>query len=234
LRLHPQLATMKTVSLVLCVAVVSWAAPQGDYNYQAPSQQGPQYSSSPAQYNYQWEVNDEYSANYYGHREQREGDNTQGSYYVRLPDTRIMRVDYYADSTGYHPSISFEGEAQFPSDSTRGYSQPASGPRQVFSQPAEAPRQTYSQPAEVPRQTYSQPAPGLRQTHSQPAPGLRQTYSQPAPALRQTYSQPTSAAPRQVFSQPSASLSPTYSQPASPHREVFSQPPTQFYSQPGK
>ena len=31
---------------------------------------------------------------------------------MTLPDTRIMTVEYYADETGYHPTITFEGEAQ--------------------------------------------------------------------------------------------------------------------------
>ena len=36
------------------------------------------------------------------------------SYYVQLPDPRIMKVEYYVDDWGYHPTITFEGEAVFP------------------------------------------------------------------------------------------------------------------------
>lgn len=45
------------------------------------------------------------------------------SYYIRLPDTRLMKVDYYVDKYGYHPTITYEGEAQYP-EPTKEYSQP--------------------------------------------------------------------------------------------------------------
>nr|XP_045601754.1 cuticle protein 7-like [Procambarus clarkii] len=193
---------MKAVALVILAGVAAsaaaWAAPQGGYNYQQPAVQGGgQYPDAPAQYNFQWDVNDEYSGNFYGHREQRDGDNTQGTYFVRLPDTRLMRVDYYADESGYHPTITYEGEAQYPSAPARGYAQPASTPSQGYSlpalahgQPASAPRQVYSQPASPPRQVYSQPASPPRQVYSQPASPPRQVYSQPAQQPSQFYTQP--------------------------------------------
>ncbi|KAF2351541.1 Insect cuticle protein [Trinorchestia longiramus] len=68
--------------------------------------------SAPAQYSFKWDVNDAESGNFYGHQEERDGALTQGRYYVTLPDTRVMTVEYYADETGYHPTITFEGEAQ--------------------------------------------------------------------------------------------------------------------------
>ncbi|XP_053633322.2 pro-resilin-like isoform X1 [Cherax quadricarinatus] len=165
----------KTVALVLLVVLVSWAAAQGDYGYQAPSVRGPDFASGPAQYNFQWDVNDAPSGNFFGHQEERDGDITRGSYYVRLPDSRLMRVDYYVDSTGYHPTITFEGEAQFPSGPASVYSQPAQAPRQVFPQPAPAPRQVFSQPIQAPRQVFSQPAPAPLQ----PVPAPSQLYSAP-------------------------------------------------------
>ncbi|XP_053633369.2 pro-resilin-like [Cherax quadricarinatus] len=119
---------MKAVILILSVAVAALAAPQGGYNYQEP-----QYPDTPAQYNFQWDVNDDYSGNFYGHKEQRDGDNTQGSYYVRLPDTRLMRVDYYVDAYGFHPTVTFEGEAQYPSVPSKVYGQPTPSP--VYGQP---------------------------------------------------------------------------------------------------
>ncbi|XP_042204244.1 cuticle protein 19-like [Homarus americanus] len=155
---------MKTVALVLSVAVVAWAAPQDSYNYQAPAVQQPQYPDAPALYNFQWDINDDYSGNFYGHQEQRDGDNTQGSYYVRLPDTRLMKVQYYVDDNGFHPIVTFEGEAQYPSAPSRVYSQPAPAPQQTYQQPA--PQQTYQQPA--PQQTYQQPGPTPSQFYSQP------------------------------------------------------------------
>ncbi|XP_045137863.1 uncharacterized protein LOC123520053 [Portunus trituberculatus] len=74
----------------------------------------PIYENEPALYTFQWEVNDDYYGNYYGHQEHREGPITRGSYYTRLPDTRLMKVEYYVDEYGYHPTITYEGEAQYP------------------------------------------------------------------------------------------------------------------------
>ena len=42
------------------------------------------------------------------------------SYYVQLPDSRTLRVEYTADEGGYRPIITFEGEAQFPTGSQGG------------------------------------------------------------------------------------------------------------------
>nr|XP_027223323.1 cuticle protein 7-like [Penaeus vannamei] len=187
---------MKTAIVALCVVAAAWAAPQGGYNYQAPVVQQPEYPSVPAQYSFQWDVNDQYSGNYYGHQEQRDGDNTQGSYYVQLPDTRLMRVEYYVDEYGFHPVITYEGEAQYPSAPAQVYSQPAPAPTQVYSQPAPAPApapvQVYSQPRPCPApvQVYSQPAPAPTQVYSQPAPAPQPTYQQPAPTPSQLYTQP--------------------------------------------
>ncbi|XP_042887882.1 cuticle protein 7-like [Penaeus japonicus] len=155
-------------AVVLCVVAAAWAAPQGGYNYQAPVVQQPEYPAAPAQYNFQWDVNDQYSGNFYGQQEQRDGDNTQGSYYVRLPDSRLMRVEYYSDASGFHPTVTFEGEAQYPSAPAQVYSQPAPAPTQQYSQPAPAPTQQYSQPAPAPTQQYSQPDLTPNQFYSQP------------------------------------------------------------------
>ncbi|XP_063852787.1 mucin-2-like [Scylla paramamosain] len=45
--------------------------------------------------------------NYFGHSSQGKAGRTEGRYYVFLPDGRLMTVSYYADNTGYHPSISY-------------------------------------------------------------------------------------------------------------------------------
>ncbi|KAG7176069.1 pro-resilin-like [Homarus americanus] len=86
-------------------------------------QQGVQFPSAPAQYNFQWDVNDSPSGNFYGHGEERNGDNTQGNYYVQLPDGRRLLVEYFADQTGYHPTVTYEGEATFPTGGGGGGSQ---------------------------------------------------------------------------------------------------------------
>ncbi|KAK3864548.1 hypothetical protein Pcinc_029776 [Petrolisthes cinctipes] len=121
---------------------------QGDGQYSG----GP---SSPAQYNFQWDVNDASSGNFYGHQEQRDGDNTQGSYYVQLPDSRLMRVEYYADQTGYHPTVTFEGEAQYPTASAPGRSYSPPAPASSYSPPSSA-------PAPTPSRSYTSPAAGPR------------------------------------------------------------------------
>ncbi|XP_027239437.2 pro-resilin-like [Penaeus vannamei] len=122
---------MKVAVVVLSLAALARAAPQEGYNYPTPGIQGlplagsgsasgqfssgsgfgqDQYPSVPAQYAFQWDVNDAPSGNFFGHGEQRDNDNTQGKYYVQLPDGRRLVVEYYVDGAGYHPTVSFEGE----------------------------------------------------------------------------------------------------------------------------
>ncbi len=55
-------------------------------SYQEPASYGP------AQYNFNWAVQDDYSGNDYGHQEERNGDSTSGSYYTLLPDGRRQKV----------------------------------------------------------------------------------------------------------------------------------------------
>lgn len=43
----------------------------------------------------------------FGHEEQRDGDLTEGSYYVLLPDGRRQLVEYTADRDGYKPRITY-------------------------------------------------------------------------------------------------------------------------------
>ncbi|XP_063862195.1 pro-resilin-like [Scylla paramamosain] len=173
---------MKTIVAVLSVVVAtaeaaSLPAPDSGYAYNGPASGGGGGSggggsggsdgfSGPAQYNFQYDVDDQPSGNFFGHQEQRDGDRTEGSYYVRLPDTRLMRVEYYVDDTGYHPTVTFEGEAQFPDGLA-----PGAGPGGV-------PDQSYSQPAPgtAPGQSYSQPGSG---TGPAPAPAPSQLYTAP-------------------------------------------------------
>ncbi|XP_066948553.1 pro-resilin-like [Macrobrachium rosenbergii] len=73
------------------------------------------YESSEAKYSFNWAVSDDSSSNEFGHEESRDGDDTQGSYYVQLPDGRLQTVRYYVEGdSGYVAEVTYEGEAQYP------------------------------------------------------------------------------------------------------------------------
>ncbi|XP_066948552.1 cuticle protein 7-like [Macrobrachium rosenbergii] len=60
-------------------------------------------------YSFSWEVSDESSENDFGHEESREGDDTQGSYYVRLPDGRLQTVKYYVNGdSGFVADVTYD------------------------------------------------------------------------------------------------------------------------------
>lgn len=92
-----------------------YEAPHGDDGH----------GSDESGYNFSWSVEDEDSEEnklYYGHQESRDDGVTKGEYYVLLPDTRLMKVEYIADEDGYRPTVTFEGEAQFDEESKEYYS----------------------------------------------------------------------------------------------------------------
>ena len=60
----------------------------------------------------------------FGQEEEGDGQNVRGSYYVQLPDGRLQKVDYWADESGYHATVSYEGTASYP---TVSYSSSPSG-----------------------------------------------------------------------------------------------------------
>ncbi|XP_050739366.1 pro-resilin-like [Eriocheir sinensis] len=98
------------VLLLLCAlfAAVSAApqSPRGEYAQEY----------GPAVYNFAYSVDaaDPYNQPVrFGHQEGRNGASTSGTYYVLLPDTRFMTVNYYADETGFHPTYSFEGQPRY-------------------------------------------------------------------------------------------------------------------------
>ncbi|XP_066954037.1 cuticle protein 8-like [Macrobrachium rosenbergii] len=71
------------------------------------------YHDIPAAYNYNYLIHDDYSGAHFGHDEVRDGYKTEGKYFVHLPDGRIQTVTYYADETGYHATVTYEGEAHY-------------------------------------------------------------------------------------------------------------------------
>ncbi|XP_064122604.1 cuticle protein-like [Macrobrachium nipponense] len=90
--------------------VYSYAAPRAP-----PASSEESFESSEAKYSFSWAVSDESSENDFGHQESRDGDDTQGSYYVQLPDGRLQKVSYHVDGDdGYMAEVTYEGEAQFP------------------------------------------------------------------------------------------------------------------------
>ena len=82
----------------------------------APAPQGQVYPDAVPRYQFAYQVNSQDISGplNYGHAEQRDGVVTRGEYFVLLPDSRLMRVTYYSDATGFHPTYSFQGTAQFP------------------------------------------------------------------------------------------------------------------------
>nr|XP_027225880.1 cuticle protein 7-like [Penaeus vannamei] len=96
---------------VLVVVAIARPDSPPTYGYSAPT---PSYAP-PAKYDFNYAVNDPPSANDFGHQEARDGDNTQGSYYVLLPDGRLQKVTYNVNGdSGYVADVTYEGEAQYP------------------------------------------------------------------------------------------------------------------------
>ncbi|CAL4115860.1 unnamed protein product, partial [Meganyctiphanes norvegica] len=84
--------------------------PPPSNGYGAP---GAGQDGAPAQYNFNYAVQDDESGNDFGHEETRDGDFTEGSYYVLLPDGRMQRVDYTVDGdSGFVAEISYEDVGQ--------------------------------------------------------------------------------------------------------------------------
>ncbi|XP_042226799.1 cuticle protein 21-like [Homarus americanus] len=97
------------------------------YSYVAPrTYSAESFESGEAKDNFDWAVKDEYVGDVFGHQETRDGDNTQGSYYMQLPDGRLQTVTYYVDGdSGYVADVKYESEAHYPdSHETREYARP--------------------------------------------------------------------------------------------------------------
>ncbi|CAL4139740.1 unnamed protein product, partial [Meganyctiphanes norvegica] len=123
------------LALVACVAADkrprnSYAPPRPTYSAprDQPSRETYDYDSVEAKYDSGYEVKDEYTGNDFNHQESRDGEQTQGSYSVQLPDGRLQTVTYYVDGdNGYVANVEYQGEAQYPSSEESGerYSAPA-------------------------------------------------------------------------------------------------------------
>ncbi|XP_069977399.1 uncharacterized protein [Penaeus vannamei] len=96
------------VFLLVTLASASLAHP-GYLGAPAPAPTGP------AQYNYRYTVQDNFG-NDFGHQEDRNGYDTQGSYYVQLPDGRLQKVTYTVNGdSGFIANVDYVGEARYPS-----------------------------------------------------------------------------------------------------------------------
>merc|ERR1712140_47352 len=104
MQLHQEQAdtNMKVILIAGIILAVAEAMPQG---YAAVE---PTYPDEPPVYTYTYGVSDDYSQNNYGQTESRDGYNTQGEYFVNLPDGRLQKVTY-------------TGEAQYPPEPAGGY-----------------------------------------------------------------------------------------------------------------
>ncbi|XP_045581644.2 mucin-2 isoform X2 [Procambarus clarkii] len=65
-------------------------------------------------YEFGYGVLDNDTGNQFFHAEKREEGQTRGSYKIQLPDGRVQTVTYVANSQGFHPKVTFDGEAHFP------------------------------------------------------------------------------------------------------------------------
>ncbi|XP_047479303.1 pro-resilin-like isoform X1 [Penaeus chinensis] len=108
------------VSLAAVVAADSreiYRPPQSSQETSESSEES--YESSEAKYSFNWAVSDDSSSNEFGHQEARDGDDTQGSYYVQLPDGRLQTVKYFVDGdSGYVAEVNYEGEVSDESNSS--------------------------------------------------------------------------------------------------------------------
>ncbi|KAG7168241.1 Pro-resilin-like 101, partial [Homarus americanus] len=59
-------------------------------------------------YDFSWGVEDSASGNLFTHRENSDGQSTNGQYRVTLPDGRVQVVTFYDNGDGFHTDISYE------------------------------------------------------------------------------------------------------------------------------
>ncbi|CAL4093063.1 unnamed protein product, partial [Meganyctiphanes norvegica] len=113
---HTSYNMIAKATLALALVAASLAAPSQPGYAPAPSYE------EPAKYDFNYAVKDDYSGNDFGHNEARDGYNTEGSYYVALPDGRLQKVTYTVNGdSGYVAEVTYEGEAQYPAYEPKAY-----------------------------------------------------------------------------------------------------------------
>ncbi|XP_042890795.1 pro-resilin-like [Penaeus japonicus] len=126
---------MNSMLVIVLLALAGAATAQrNSYAYGPPQDSSEEsYESSEARYDFDWAVNHGDSGNNFGHQEARDGDNTQGSYYVQLPDGRLQTVKYFVDGdSGYVAEVNYEGEARYPDSFESFESREYRPPRPVY------------------------------------------------------------------------------------------------------
>ncbi|XP_064122676.1 nematocyst expressed protein 4-like [Macrobrachium nipponense] len=123
----------------------------------------------PAKYDFGYAVRDDYSGNDFAHQETREGYSTTGEYRVLLPDGRVQVVTYTADETGYHPVVSYEGEAAYPAHTPQPY-KPAPHPHPAPYKPTPYPAPYKPTPYPAPYKPEPRPHPATLQARTSPHP----------------------------------------------------------------
>ncbi|XP_068220658.1 cuticle protein 21-like [Palaemon carinicauda] len=89
--------------------LVSLGAVMSQYT-SPPEPYGEEEPQGPAQYSFKYDVNDPDSEVNFDHGEKRDGPQAQGSYSVKLPDSRVQRVTYTVDGdSGYVAEVTYEG-----------------------------------------------------------------------------------------------------------------------------
>ncbi|XP_050429643.1 pro-resilin-like [Adelges cooleyi] len=91
--------------LLFTVVIMCQGRPQGEPTVQP--------TGKPEPYEYEYKVDDQPSGNYYGQNEiGKDTGRVEGSYFVLLPDGRLMTVSYYVDGeSGFVPKITFQDNA---------------------------------------------------------------------------------------------------------------------------
>ncbi|GBP26878.1 Pro-resilin [Eumeta japonica] len=70
----------------------------------------------PANYNFEYMVNDHHHGTDFGHHEERQDETARGEYHVVLPDGRKQTVNYEADERGFKPRVSYQGSEGYDSN----------------------------------------------------------------------------------------------------------------------
>merc|ERR1711931_565289 len=105
------------IAVILAVATIVSCKPNPPPSYSAPS-----YDEPAPSYKFDYGVKDDYHGVNFGHTENRDGYQTQGVYYVALPDGRLQTVNYHVNEHGeYFADVTYEGEAHYPEEKPAPY-----------------------------------------------------------------------------------------------------------------